>query len=102
GVVRGGVVGEVRGVLGKRAAGADDLFATGLLEHPQYTRPWAFRGVEVPEILGSGDHDAIRRWRRQEALRTTLARRPDLLRDAPLDEADRAFLRSLGWHEDDG
>jgi len=101
-VVLDAMVRHLPGVLGNTASAPDDSFATGLLEHPQYTRPWAFRGVEVPEILGSGDHDAIRRWRRQEALRTTLARRPDLLRDAPLDEADRAFLRSLGWHEDDG
>ena len=57
----------------------DDSFATGLLEYPQYTRPWTFRGADVPDVLGSGDHAAIARWRREQTLRTTLARRPDLL-----------------------
>ena len=101
-VVLDAIVRQLPGVLGNAASAPDDSFATGLLEHPQYTRPWAFRGVEVPEILGSGDHEAIRRWRRQEALRATLTRRPDLLRSAALDDADRAFLRSLGWRDDDG
>jgi len=90
------------GVLGNVASAPDDSFATGLLEHPQYTRPWTFRGLAAPDVLGSGDHAAIRRWRREEALRTTLSRRPDLLRTAPLDDADRAFLRGLGWQEHDG
>jgi tRNA (guanine37-N1)-methyltransferase len=90
------------GVLGNVASAPDDSFATGLLEHPQYTRPWTFRGLAAPDVLGSGDHLAIRRWRRKEALRTTLSRRPDLLRTAPLDDEDRAFLRGLGWQEHDG
>ncbi len=85
------------GVLGCEASAPDDSFASGLLEHPQYTRPWDFRGVAVPAILGSGDHDAIRRWRREASLRLTFARRPDLLDTAPLDPSDRAFLRSIGW-----
>jgi tRNA (guanine37-N1)-methyltransferase len=90
------------GVLGNEASAPDDSFATGLLEHPQYTRPWTFRGVAVPGVLGSGDHAAIRRWRREHMLRTTFERRPDLLRGAALDAADRAFLRALGWTEGDG
>jgi len=90
------------GVLGNDASAPDDSFATGVLEHPQYTRPWTFRGLAVPDVLGSGDHAAVRRWRRQEMLRTTLARRPDLLRTARLDEADLAFLRELGWRGRDG
>ncbi len=85
------------GVLGSAASAPDDSYASGLLEHPQYTRPWTFRGVAVPDVLGSGDHGAIRRWRREQALRTTLERRPDLLDVASLDDADRAFLRTLGW-----
>jgi len=85
------------GVLGNEASAPDDSFATGLLEDPQYTRPWTFRGTDVPDVLGSGDHAAIRRWRREQMLRTTLARRPDLLRTAVLDDADRALLRALGW-----
>jgi tRNA (guanine37-N1)-methyltransferase len=88
------------GVLGNVASAPDDSFATGLLEHPQFTRPWTFRDRAVPTVLGSGDHEAIRRWRREAALRTTLTRRPDLLRSAPLDAADRDFLRSLGWRDD--
>jgi tRNA (guanine37-N1)-methyltransferase len=87
------------GALGNAASPHDDSFATGLLEHPQYTRPAEFRGVPVPEVLLSGDHAAIARWRRTESLRRTLALRPDLLRAAPLDEDDRRFLRSLGWRD---
>jgi tRNA (guanine37-N1)-methyltransferase len=87
----------VPGVLGNAASPADDSYTTGLLEHPQYTRPEEFRGERVPDVLLSGDHAAIGRWRREESLRLTLARRPDLLAHAPLDDADRAFLRSLGW-----
>lgn len=83
------------GAVGNAASPDDDSFATGLLEHPQYTRPAA----GVPPVLLSGDHEAIARWRRQESLRVTLTRRPDLLRNAPLDEADRAFLRTLGWRD---
>src|SRR5438876_1217125 len=87
------------GVLGTEASPADDSFATGLLEPPQYTRPEDFRGTRVPEILLSGDHIAIARWRREQSLRLTLERRPDLLTNAPLDGADRVFLRKLGWRD---
>jgi tRNA (guanine37-N1)-methyltransferase len=87
----------VPGVLGNAESSADDSHAKGLLEHPQYTRPEEFRGARVPDVLLSGDHGAIARWRRREALRVTLARRPDLLATAALDDEDRAFLRSLGW-----
>lgn len=85
------------GVLGNAASPEDDSYTTGLLEHPQYTRPEEFRGARVPDVLLSGDHAAVARWRREESLRTTLARRPDLLSRASLDASDRAFLRSLGW-----
>jgi len=67
------------GVLGNEASPADDSFASGLLEHPQYTRPAEFRGRGVPDILVSGNHEAIRRWRHDEAVERTRARRPDLL-----------------------
>ena len=67
----------------------------GLLDYPHYTRPADFRGVAVPEILSSGDHSAIRRWRRQAALAKTLANRPDLLADANLSDDDREYLASL-------
>ena len=96
-VVIDAVVRLLPGALGNEASPADDSYTTGLLEHPQYTRPEVFRDVPVPAVLLGGDHAAIARWRRQEALRTTLARRPDLLAHAPLDEVDRTFLRSLGW-----
>ncbi len=69
--------------------------AGGLLDYPHYTRPAEFRGVPVPEVLSSGNHDQIRRWRREQALRKTLQNRPDLLADAELSAEDRSFLRSL-------
>jgi tRNA (guanine37-N1)-methyltransferase len=68
----------------------------GLLDYPHYTRPAEFRGVSVPDILASGDHSAIRRWRRQAALAKTLANRPDLLAAADLSDDDREFLAALG------
>jgi tRNA (guanine37-N1)-methyltransferase len=67
------------GVLGNDASPLDESFTAGLLEYPQYTRPAAYRGWEVPEVLRSGDHERIARWRRAQALRRTAARRPELL-----------------------
>jgi tRNA (guanine37-N1)-methyltransferase len=99
-VVIDAVVRLLPGAVGNEASPRDDSYGTGLLEHPQYTRPEVFEGVRVPDILLSGDHAAIARWRRDESLRTTLARRPDLLATAPLDADDLAFLRSLGWRAD--
>ena len=69
--------------------------AGGLLDYPHYTRPAEFRGLAVPEVLSSGNHEQIRRWRREQALRKTLRNRPDLLRDAELSAEDRTFLRAL-------
>ena len=69
----------VPGVMGNDESAAEESFADGLLEYPQYTRPAEFRGWEVPEVLRSGDHGRVERWRRAEALRRTLDRRPDLL-----------------------
>lgn len=66
----------------------------GLLDYPHYTRPAEFRGLAVPEVLYGGDHAAIRRWRREQALLKTLRNRPDLLKDADLSAGDRAFLES--------
>ncbi|HJQ84828.1 MAG TPA: tRNA (guanosine(37)-N1)-methyltransferase TrmD [Candidatus Binatia bacterium] len=99
-VVLDAVVRLLPGAVGNAASPAEDSFATGLLEHPQYTRPEELRGARVPDVLLGGDHAAIARWRRQESLRVTLARRPDLLAHAPLSAEDRAFLRSLGWTGD--
>jgi tRNA (guanine37-N1)-methyltransferase len=72
-----------------------DSFAAGLLEHPHYTRPEEFRGVGVPPVLLSGHHGEVERWRRHEALRRTLERRPDLLESAPLSDEDRQILREF-------
>jgi len=84
----------VPGVMGNEASGADESFATGLLEYPQYTRPAEYRGHAVPEILTSGDHARVERWRRAAALRRTLARRPDLLPEGP-SATDEALLREF-------
>ncbi|MGA9531730.1 MAG: tRNA (guanosine(37)-N1)-methyltransferase TrmD [Anaerolineales bacterium] len=86
------------GVLGDAGAADRDSHANGLLEHPHYTRPASFRRWQVPEILRSGDHKAIERWRRAESLRRTLLRRPDLLSRADLSEAERENLAIL-WQE---
>lgn len=84
------------GVLGDPDAPHDDSHATGLLEYPHYTRPPEFRGWEIPEVLLSGNHAEINRWRRQESLRRTLVHRPDLLSRAALSQEDLAFLKELG------
>ena len=73
----------------------DDSFSTGLLQFPQYTRPQSYEGNEVPEILLSGNHAEIERWRRRESLRRTFDRRPDLLADADLSAEDMDFIDSL-------
>jgi len=83
------------GVLGDPDAPAKDSHASGLLEHPHYTRPAVFRGWEVPPVLLSGDHGKIARWRREQALLRTFQRRPDLLAKAELTEEDRRFLEGL-------
>jgi tRNA (guanine37-N1)-methyltransferase len=85
----------VPGVVGKSISLWHESFVDSLLEGPQYTKPPIFRGMEVPEILRSGNHKAVARWRREQALKRTLERRPDLLSEAHLDSADRAFLESL-------
>jgi tRNA (guanine37-N1)-methyltransferase len=82
----------VPGVLGDPGATLEDSHAQGLLEGPHYTRPAVFRGWEVPEVLRSGDHAAVARWRREQALRRTAERRPDLLARADLTPQDREFL----------
>jgi len=73
------VVRHLPGVLGDERSVLEDSFAMGMLEYPQYTRPSEFRGKKVPEVLLSGDHEAIRTWREEQALRITRDRRPDLL-----------------------
>jgi tRNA (guanine37-N1)-methyltransferase len=90
-VVVEAVVRLVPGVMGNAASGEQESFSDGLLEYPQYTRPAEFRGWAVPEVLRSGDHARIGRWRRREALRRTLDRRPDLL-DRPLTDDEQRLL----------
>jgi tRNA (guanine37-N1)-methyltransferase len=85
----------IPGVLGDPTGAADDSHATGLLEYPHYTRPPEYRGWGVPEVLLSGNHALIDRWRREQSLLRTLQRRPDLLENAQLTEQDRHFLDSL-------
>ncbi len=83
------------GVLGDPAAPMHDSHAASLLEGPHYTRPADFRGWQVPDTLMSGNHAQVAKWRRQESLRRTLARRPDLLANAELSDDDRAYLKWL-------
>ena len=89
----------IPGVLGAEDAAEDDSHATGLLEGPHYTRPETFRDWSVPEVLRSGHAANIARWRREEALRRTWQRRPDLLLTAELSETDRWFLGKLAAGE---
>jgi len=86
----------VPGMLGCQRSAEEETFQDGLLEYPQYTRPPVFRGLEVPEILLSGNHGEVARWRRRESLRRTLRGRPDLLARASLTEEDRAILDKVG------
>jgi tRNA (guanine37-N1)-methyltransferase len=83
------------GVLGNDESATDESHADGLLEYPQYTRPEEFRGQKVPDVLRSGNHAAIARWRRKESLRRTLGRRPDLLETAELTDEDRKLLEEI-------
>ena len=85
----------IPGVLGSEESAPTDSFYNGLLEHPQYTRPRDFEGMQVPEVLFSGNHAKINRWRREEALRVTFEKRPDLLKNAELDKKDKEFLAGL-------
>lgn len=89
----------VSGVLGSEASILEESFADDLLEYPQYTRPRVFRGKGIPQVLLSGNHREISRWRRKEALRRTLKRRPDLLERVTLSEGDLALLEEAKEEE---
>ena len=86
----------VEGVVGNAGSVEEDSFFRGLLDYPHYTRPEELRGHRVPDILLSGHHENIRKWRKEQALRATLAKRPDLLDTAELDDEAREILRRLG------
>ena len=83
------------GVLGAAGSAQGDSFSDGILEYPQYTRPAEFKGVRVPEVLASGNHQLIANWRRREQLRRTLERRPELLESAHLSKEDLLYLDEL-------
>ncbi len=85
----------VPGVLGNEASPVDESFRDGLLEYPQYTRPREFLGMEVPEVLLSGNHEEIRRWRRKESIRRTILRRPDLMDRFQPTKEDALLIREL-------
>src|SRR5205085_11972611 len=85
----------IPGALGDEGSAEADSFADGLLDWPHYTRPAVWRGHAVPEVLLSGDHGKVRRWRRKEALRATRERRPDLLQQAHLSPEDQRLLREI-------
>lgn len=89
----------VPGVLGGYDSAVGDSFEGGILDCSYYTRPEEFRGMRVPPVLLSGNHAAIDLWRRRDALTRTLARRPDLLANAPLTDEDHCDLAELGWSE---
>lgn len=86
----------IPGVVGNEESIRADSFSDGLLDHPHYTRPAKFNGLDVPETLLSGNHAEIARWRRKEALKRTLERRPDLLQGVSLNESDLALLKEAG------
>ena len=82
-------------VIGKEASHQDDSFSSGLLEYPQYTRPYDFRGMTVPDVLMSGHHENIRKWRLYESLKKTYLRRPDLLENYAFSDEERAILDQI-------
>jgi tRNA (guanine37-N1)-methyltransferase len=100
-VIIDAVVRLLPGALGDPEGALHDSHASGLLEYPHYTRPSEFRDWQVPDVLLSGDHARIARWRRQQSLLRTHLRRPDLLAHAQLSEEDREFLDSLEFNEAD-
>lgn len=85
----------IPGVVGRKESTEDESFSTGLLEYPQYTRPEEFRGLSVPDVLLSGHHADITRWRRRQSLIRTRTRRPDLLKKADLSPEERRWLTQM-------
>ncbi len=94
-VIVDAVVRLLPGAVGDEASVEADSFSRGLLDHPHFTRPAEFRGLRVPDVLLSGNHADIRRWRKRESLARTLVWRPDLLPSAELDDEEREILRAL-------
>ncbi|MDB5085607.1 MAG: trmD [Bacilli bacterium] len=94
-VMADSIVRLLPGALGNEHSACRDSFQEGLLEHPHYTRPYEFRGWTVPDILMSGHHENIDRWRRKESIRRTLERRPDLLQKSQLSPEDQLLLEEI-------
>mgnify|MGYP002627245945 CR=1 FL=1 len=94
-VVIDAVVRLLPGALGDKMSAKDESFCDGLLEYAQYTRPASYAGMDVPEVLLSGDHAKIAQWRRRSSIERTARWRPDLLDGAPLDEEERAFAKAV-------
>ncbi len=92
---------NIQGVLGDPDGALDDSHAAGLLEYPHYTRPADFRGWQVPDVLLSGNHALITNWRREQSLRRTLERRPELLEKAALSQKDRKFLADISKQDEE-
>ena len=82
-------------VLGKESSHQDDSFSSGLLEYPQYTRPFSYKGMEVPQVLMSGHHEYIRLWRIEQSLRKTLEKRPDLLEKYNFSEEEKIIFKKI-------
>jgi tRNA (guanine37-N1)-methyltransferase len=91
----------IPGVLGDPTGAQDDSHSMGLLEYPHYTKPAEFRGWKVPEVLLSGDHGKIEKWRREQALSRTFRKRPDMLQRADLSEKDKKFVEGLKGKAED-
>jgi tRNA (guanine37-N1)-methyltransferase len=89
-------------VVGDEGSLAQESFSWGILDYPHYTRPPEWRGLAVPEVLLSGHHMQIERFRRKEALRRTLKRRPELIGSVPLSEEDRKLIKEIKEEEEDG
>ncbi len=85
----------VPGAVGDEKSIEDESFSSGLLEYPQYTRPREFRGMKVPDVLLSGNHEEIRKWRRKQALRTTMKVRPEMLDLMDLDDSDKKMIAEI-------
>ncbi|ART21017.1 tRNA (guanosine(37)-N1)-methyltransferase TrmD [Corynebacterium striatum] len=94
-VIAEAIVRLIPGVLGNKRSHEEDSFSDGLLEGPSYTKPREWRGLSVPEVLTSGNHARVDEWRRQQSLKRTLERRPELLEAVELDKKDKKFLESL-------
>jgi len=90
----------VPGAVGDEKSVEDESFSSGLLEYPQYTRPREFRGMKVPDVLLSGNHEEIRQWRRKQALKTTMKVRPDMLARVDLDESDKKMISEISSEDD--